>query len=433
MYSNRRPYYGLKLSIADFFREPVRYLKQSNTQESMMEKPYRVGEYPKMHLSLQDFKYMPRSVATGQFKVYGNGPSCGFAIMNFGGAMCRWGTVNAPNCVGDSVVIELTASHFWSAEFNFLIEVAADSIPVTSINPLPSEEAGAWDTQKYVVNMDPYSNGSVTICGFASTHTLVSQTFETKSAGMPVSLNVIGGGIHALAGGEDAKLLKSSYETVGASCGCITLSSSCGEPPEWDRDNSATTVVPDDTCVVTVEGGLAPYNWSVSGTGFSFDNSQTSTGTNTLTAGADACGTAVITVSTASGDIVGYVRSTVGQWANQTNGCIIPGPWTSKAASGFSKYWFYRVKDQYRQTQQVWSWYGIGSAGPPPEWSCGDVDCVAKGDPNCVDCLEWSCTDFNPGWDQCGGWCCGTGFGCANDAGGYCMKNTYLYYHEWVC
>ncbi|MCK5644374.1 MAG: hypothetical protein KAJ19_26480 [Gammaproteobacteria bacterium] len=401
----------------------------------MMEKPYRLGEYPKMHLSLPDFQYKPRSIAAGQFKVYGKGPTGGFAIIDYGDASCSWGTVNAPNCIGDSVVIELTASHFWHAEFNFVIEVAADDIPITSIGTFPSEEAWAWDTQKYAVSMDPYSSGSVTICGFASTHTLTSQTFETKVAGMPVGLSLIGGSLMAIERGQTdpATVLKNSYGIVGANCGCITLESNCGKPPVWDRNNSATTVVPNDTCVVTVEGGLAPYSWSVSGTGFSFAESQTSTGTNTLTSGADACGTAVITVSTASGDIVGYVRSTVGQWANQTNGCIIPGAWTSKAAEGFSKYWFYRVEDQYRQSQQVWSWYGIGTPGPPPEWSCADVDCVSKGDPNCVDCLEWSCTDFNPDWDNCGGWCCGTGFGCAESAGGYCMKNTYLYYEEWIC
>jgi hypothetical protein len=57
MFSNRRPYYGLKLSIADFFREPVRYIKQSNTKESQLEKPYLIGEYSKMHLKLPEGKF----------------------------------------------------------------------------------------------------------------------------------------------------------------------------------------------------------------------------------------------------------------------------------------------------------------------------------------------------------------------------------------
>lgn len=57
MFSNRRPYYGLKASIADFFREPVRYLKTSNTKESQLEKPYLIDEYQKMHLKIPEGKF----------------------------------------------------------------------------------------------------------------------------------------------------------------------------------------------------------------------------------------------------------------------------------------------------------------------------------------------------------------------------------------
>lgn len=401
-----------------------------------MEKPYLIGEYPKMHLSLPDIPYKPMKLTTGPFDIAGAGPTGGFAIMEYGKAKCSWDIFRGGACLDEDAIISLSASYFWREEFNFEVVVASDTIGIGGIGALPPEEAFAWDEQSYIIPIPTNASGSTVICGFASTHTLTSQTFETKVAGMPVTLMLRGGKVVYISERgqvEQAGLIRSNYGRVGTNCGCITISSNCGKNPEWDRDNSATTVVPGDTCVVTVEDGCAPYNWSVSGTGFSFDNPQTSTGTNTLTAGDDACGTAIITVSSDCGDTTGYVRSTVGQWANQTNGCIIPGAWTSKSASGASKYWFYRVEDQYRQSQEVWAWYGIGSPGPPPEWSCADVDCSAKGDPNCVDCLEWSCTDFNPGWDNCGGWCCGTGFGCGGTAGGYCMKNTYLYYHEWVC
>lgn len=66
------------------------------------------------------------------------------------------------------------------------------------------------------------------------------------------------------------------------------------------------------------EGTNGPYNWSVTGTGFTLEESITSGVGNILNASGSACGTAEITVTASTPDCdppaVGHVRDTTGQW-----------------------------------------------------------------------------------------------------------------------
>lgn len=64
----------------------------------------------------------------------------------------------------------------------------------------------------------------------------------------------------------------------------------------YDADNP-TTIDPNSEVTITITGGYPLFTWTVTGTGFSFRNSVTCARTNTLIAGATACGTAVITVT----------------------------------------------------------------------------------------------------------------------------------------
>lgn len=228
MFTNRRPYYGLKMSTTDFFREPVRYLKESNTQESMMEKPYLEDEYPKMHLKLPGFKYKPKK-PPGFLKPIANGdPFPGLAMIDFGDAKCGWRITNLDHCTEESVIITMTARYLWRAEFDFVAEIKSDTIGVF-MRQLAGTAARSWDEQDYMITFPKDANGSVTVCGFASTHTLISQTFETVVAGMPVGIHLIGGAMLPIERGQSkpATLLKSVYGDKGDSCGCIELSSNC--------------------------------------------------------------------------------------------------------------------------------------------------------------------------------------------------------------
>jgi RHS repeat-associated protein len=77
-------------------------------------------------------------------------------------------------------------------------------------------------------------------------------------------------------------------------------------PDEIDRNSSIC---------LNVVGGCSPYTWSVSGTGFTLDESITTGLTNTLNADGTSCGTATITVVGCNGnEVVGYVRGCYGEW-----------------------------------------------------------------------------------------------------------------------
>lgn len=57
-YSNRKFYFGLGMSMMDFFKEPIRHLKRSMEKESQFEKPYWTGgEYQKMHFAWPDWDW----------------------------------------------------------------------------------------------------------------------------------------------------------------------------------------------------------------------------------------------------------------------------------------------------------------------------------------------------------------------------------------
>jgi hypothetical protein len=217
------------MSTTDFFREPVRYLKESNTQESMMEKPYLEDEYPKMHLGLPDFKFKPKEIPSIFGPIADGDPFPGLAMIDFGDAKCSWRITNVDYCTEGPVIITMKADYLWHAEFEFVAGIAADSIGV-SLAQLGPTEASGWDEQDYLLTFPEDANGSVTVCGSASTHTLVSQTFETVVAGMPVGIHLIGGALLPIERGQSkpATLLKSVYGDKGDNCGCITLSSSCG-------------------------------------------------------------------------------------------------------------------------------------------------------------------------------------------------------------
>lgn len=97
---------------------------------------------------------------------------------------------------------------------------------------------------------------------------------------------------------------------------------------EYSDTWSADTIARNGTATVTVlnPSGLGgPFNWSVSGTGFSMGAAQTESGVNTLYAGPTACGTATIYISTCTGRVIqGYMRCITGRWVAQPRTTVWP-------------------------------------------------------------------------------------------------------------
>jgi hypothetical protein len=90
-----------------------------------------------------------------------------------------------------------------------------------------------------------------------------------------------------------------------------------GNPDEIDPNSSIS---------INVIGGCSPYTWSVSGNGFSLQESQTTGLTNTLIADEGACGTATITVIGCNDtQITADVKCSVGYW-NYIGSCGYRSP-----------------------------------------------------------------------------------------------------------
>ncbi len=87
----------------------------------------------------------------------------------------------------------------------------------------------------------------------------------------------------------------------------------------WNDANSANDLARNSFRVLTIieeSGAGGPYTWSVSGSGFSLENTNPTGTSNTLYTDGTACGTATITVTGCNGttEITGYVRCATGRW-----------------------------------------------------------------------------------------------------------------------
>jgi len=102
----------------------------------------------------------------------------------------------------------------------------------------------------------------------------------------------------------------------------------CEEDPnlKYDAVNSAETIDRNGSADLFVLGNNGPYTWSVSGTGFWFDATYSSTTIQTIGTSAtiyvdgSACGSGTITITGCDGtQVQGYVRCTTGVWFGTDN------------------------------------------------------------------------------------------------------------------
>jgi hypothetical protein len=188
------------------------------------------------------------------------------------------------------------------------------------------------------------------------------------------------------------------------------------------------TVAPSSSVTVKGIGGLGPYSWSISGSGFSLTGgSVTATPENDI-ATSGACGSGIATVTDSCGsEITIEVRSTTGSWVFYGSGCMVdgldpdPGTGGEIATSG--------------QWQQRCNWVqegGCSTSSPP---SCG---CADTGPSGCADlfylgtgveCINFVCVEvMSPAWN--GSWPC-----CQANDNSACrvFKNQFNHIYRWQC
>lgn len=141
-------------------------------------------------------------------------------------------------------------------------------------------------------------------------------------------------------------------------------------PREMDRNSSVT---------VKITGGLSPYSWTVSGTGFSLATDVTQGLSNSLVADDFAC-SAEITVEDSRNDkATGYMKYSGGGWQEISAECVLAGKpaddWNVDNIGSWLDYIYpvdgYVIAGHQKQTQsQQW----VVNATSPGTWD-NEADC----------------------------------------------------------
>jgi len=157
----------------------------------------------------------------------------------------------------------------------------------------------------------------------------------------------------------------------------------CAEGMEWDTVNNPETIVKGSSVTLYVTGGRGPYQWSVSGNGYSLLVSETEVGQNQITCVEGVCGvdydaTVSISVTDDCGDVVsGALRNVAGEWELIYECGMFNTPEYKEVTDGIYKY------------LQYWCTNCIPDV-------CGVTNCITN--PGCTEFFSWDDTvPDNPG------------------------------------
>jgi hypothetical protein len=317
--SRRRLYLNLKQSITKLFKTPAHYLKEMTGKRSLFEKPYLDKDYRDMHFHLpvpdwtwpeiEPGKLWPKTRKAififddGTCTFAGESGDCGELIKLDG-----WIAMVPPGSADKRIQWIVTSSDLEGAQVvNVIPSLGGNSVSVEV--QLGDEFTGtvilcakAFLTEGYflaelVYEVPEYLNGVKVAAGW-------SPSLKYAMTNLPVMWQ------------------RKKSEAVW-DCGCIDLEVNCCDDSgmSWDSDTSASTIQRFNDCVVAIKDSLGsggPYAWSVSGTGYSLDYSETTGLLNTLNADGTACNPAIITVTGCDGkEVEGEVWCTAGAWVNK--------------------------------------------------------------------------------------------------------------------
>lgn len=181
-----------------------------------------------------------------------------------------------------------------------------------------------WDSENSVEELVPGTNGTVYVTGGYA-------PYKWTISGAEFSFD--GQGLTTVEGHGDNIDVYASNNACGSAT--IKVTDLCDTEVqgtvtaqildmEWDWDNSPQQIASNGSGVVHVIGGNPPYNWTISGTGFSFDGqglTTAQTGVPSITVhSVNSCGTAYISVTDKCGKSTnGAIRASSGQWKRNTN------------------------------------------------------------------------------------------------------------------
>jgi hypothetical protein len=195
---------------------------------------------------------------------------------------------------------------------------------------------------------------------------------------------------------------------------------------EFDWELSAQTIAGTGPATVYVKGGVAPYSWSISGTGFSIVGTPTGTSAS-IQKELGTCGSADIQVEDACGEVVnGEIRSTAGSWQGMEVGeqCILPGGVADFVSNYGNMCWWECIQGKYKQTEKTevsasWTsecgtFVGCSGGTNPCDEVCatglychddfGCIDCLTPvGSPNIGITLYWVTNRCDIAYETCDG------------------------------
>jgi len=314
--SRRRLYLNLKQGIVELFRTTAHWLSDFTGRWSLYEKPYLDQDYRAMHVKFPVPTWAPPGGGGG-----GGGGEAedgepespwpkepGLRTFIWDPGICTVGVIRG-TC-GEQFTLEAsigisspweTFGIGWNA---FVLDPASGQVIEADIG------LSSWSVDIKGIVADDFT-GTLVVCVTAVNlgklrHTLVVEAAARTTYQAALML---------------PPLSETYYSGNSYPCGCAEIEVTCCDDTamEWDADVSPETIAREASVTVAIKdsGSGGPYTWSVSGTGFTLDEVETTGVTNTLNADAIACGTATITVTGWDcGQVIGYVRCTTGQWSN---------------------------------------------------------------------------------------------------------------------
>lgn len=418
-YTSRKPYLGLKDSIVELYKKPIRFLHESVQKESQFEKPYLGddSEYQLMHFNIPapDWPIIkwtpdpdPSPVGPGIGKPIGQCGHCylvGWPVLDCDDPIeihpltyCT----HTPLQSGSLVTKEVKTRH---PEYP-----AGDPRLITYSTEGAGSRAGdtilrAWATVGKIKDIKPgiwsYLGPSIAVYvdPEIAEHTIIAEMID----------------------GEGNRC----YVEADVTCGC-----QCPASFSWDAANCDPIIDPstgaDPTATLTVIGGCPPYTWSFDGSRWGYTISPEGISDSlsaTITCIASSCsGTGptgyhpvpTVKVVDNCGTILTYaIRNSGGGWISIDNHtCQLPGEGTY-VSGGWPRV-FERIEDgkPWRQTQGV-NFYGY-SPSDCSDWDAARLaallaTCAGSDEEDCAHCIEppdyTVCEPPHVVGDACMGYC----------------------------